>query len=75
MKYFHFRDSRFNRESQEYSQFLRNGFPPPSDVTIKAMRERAESLHEKINEKLIGTFKGKTEEKNVQINENTGGSL
>ncbi len=66
------RDSRFNSESEAYTQFLRTGFPPPTDVTIKAMRERAEALQKKINEKLIGSFKGKEEEKNVRIDGNTG---
>jgi hypothetical protein len=51
---------------------MRSAFPPPTDVTIKAMRERAEALHEKVNAKLIGTFKGKEEEKKVIINGNTG---
>ncbi|CAF3664330.1 unnamed protein product [Rotaria sordida] len=64
------RDPRFNNESEAYTQFLRTGFPPPFDITIQAMRDRAEALHKKINEKLIGKFKGKEEEKNVKINNN-----
>jgi len=72
MKYFYSRDPRLNSESQAYTQFLRTGYPPPTDVTVKAMRERSESLHEKINEKLIGIFKGKLEEKIVQISDKTG---
>ncbi|CAM2702258.1 unnamed protein product [Rotaria socialis] len=32
------------------------------------IRERAEALHKKINEKLIDKFKGKEQEKNVRIN-------
>ena len=36
------------------------------------MRERAEAMHQKINEKLIGSFRGKVEEKNVPIDQNTG---
>ncbi|CAF3355083.1 unnamed protein product, partial [Rotaria sp. Silwood2] len=35
------------------------------------MRDRAEALHKKINEKFIGTFKGIEEEKNIKINNNT----
>jgi acetyl esterase/lipase len=51
---------------------MKNGFPHPTSFTIEAIRNRAEGLHEKINEKLIGTFKGKEEEKEVKINGNTG---
>ncbi|CAF4872131.1 unnamed protein product [Rotaria sp. Silwood1] len=66
-----YKDSRFNNESIAYTQFLRTGFPPPFDITIKGMRDRTEALHKKINEKLIGTFKGIEEEKNIKINNNT----
>ena len=38
------------------------------------MRERTEALHKKINEKLIGTFKGQEIEKKVKITGNTGRS-
>ncbi|CAF1458095.1 unnamed protein product, partial [Rotaria magnacalcarata] len=62
------RDSRFNNESKTYTQFLRTGFPPPFDISIAGIRERAEALHKKINEKLIDKFKGKEQEKNVRIN-------
>ncbi|CAF2060908.1 unnamed protein product [Rotaria magnacalcarata] len=62
------RDSRFNNESKTYTQFLRTGFPPPFDISIAGIRERAEALHRKINEKLIDKFKGKEQEKNVRIN-------
>jgi hypothetical protein len=72
MKYFYSRDSRLNSESQAYTQFLRFGYPPPTNVTVKAMRERSEGLHEKINEKLIGIFKGKLEENIVRISNQTG---
>ena len=72
MKFFYSRDPRLNAESQAYTQFLRTGFPPPTDVTIKAIRERTEALNEAINKKLIGTFKGKIEEKTVKISGNTG---
>ena len=61
-----------NAESQVYTQFMRTGFPPPTDITIESMRERAEALHEKINEKFIGNFKGKLEEKSIKIKEQTG---
>jgi hypothetical protein len=53
---------------------MKTGFPPPNDFTIKAMRERSEALYEEINKNLIGTFKGKEEEKKVKINENIGRS-
>lgn len=36
------------------------------------MRERSETVHAKINEKLIGTFKGTQEERNIKVDENTG---
>jgi hypothetical protein len=51
---------------------MRTGMPPPTDISVKSMRERAEVIHNKVNEKLIGTFKGKEEEKKVTINGNTG---
>ena len=69
---FYSRDPRFNSESNAYTQFMRTGLPPPTDISVKSMRERAEVLHNKVNEKLIGTFKGKEEEKKVTINGNTG---
>lgn len=72
MKSFYSRDSRFNAESNAYTQFLRTGFPPPTDVTIEAMRERSEAMHEKINEKFIGTFRGKIEQRKVPIDQQTG---
>jgi hypothetical protein len=67
-----FRDPRFNSESIAYTEFIRNGFPQPTDLTIEAIRKRTQALHEKVNEKLIGTFKGKEEEKKVKIYGNTG---
>jgi hypothetical protein len=67
-----FRDPRFNSESIAYTEFISHGFPHPTSFTIEGIRKRAEALHEKVNEKLIGTFKGKEEEKKVKINENTG---
>ncbi len=51
---------------------MRNGFPSPTAFTINAMRERAEALNKEINKKLIGSFKGKEEEKKVKINGNIG---
>jgi hypothetical protein len=66
------RDPRFNDETRAYTQFMRSGFPPPSGFTFEAMRERAEALHAKINEKFTGTFKGVAEEKKVRISGNTG---
>lgn len=36
------------------------------------MRERSENVHEKVNEKLIGTFKGTEQEKFVKVNDETG---
>lgn len=36
------------------------------------MRERAEALHETINRKLIGTFKGKIEERSIKVEKNIG---
>ncbi|CAF3725595.1 unnamed protein product [Adineta steineri] len=61
-------DARFNSESEAYTQFIRTGFPPPSDISIEGIRQRAEKLHEKINEKLIGKFKGQEIEKIIKIN-------
>lgn len=36
------------------------------------MRERSENVHEKINGKFLGTFKGKEEERKLKVDENTG---
>ncbi len=72
MIYFYTRDPRLNSESQAYTDFLRFKYPPPTGITPKAMRERSEGLHEKINEKLIGSFKGNLEEKFVRLNNQTG---
>ena len=36
------------------------------------MRERTQAMHEKINEKFIGTFRGKIEERKVSIDRTTG---
>ena len=72
MIYFYSRDPRLNSESQAYTNFLRYEYPPPTSVTVQAMRERSEGLHEKINEKLNGKFKGKLEENVVRINNQTG---
>lgn len=71
-EFFYSRDPRFNDETTAYTRFLRTSFPPPSDITIKAIRERSEALHKKVNENLIGTFKGKEEEKTIRINSTTG---
>jgi acetyl esterase/lipase len=52
---------------------MRTGFPPPTGIDIESMRERAEALHKKINEKLIGTFQGQEIEKKVEIKGKPGG--
>lgn len=39
------------------------------------MRERSENVHEKVNEKFIGQFKGTEEERQVKIDEITGNNL
>jgi hypothetical protein len=36
------------------------------------MRQRSENIHQKANEKFIGTFKGTEEERKVKVDENTG---
>ena len=66
------RDPRLNDEARKYALFILENFPPPKTVTIQAMRERSENVHGKINETLIGTFKGIEEERQMKIDENTG---
>jgi hypothetical protein len=39
------------------------------------MRERSENIHGKINEKLVGTFKGIEEERFIKVDANTGSIL
>lgn len=68
---FCYRDVRFSKESNAYSKFLRFDFPPPNDFTIDSVRQRSELLHEKINEKLIGTFKGHQEERQILLTDTT----
>jgi len=72
IRYFYSRDPRLNAESKAYTQFLRTGFPLPTGIDIESMRERAEALHKKINEKLIGNFQGQEIEKKVEIKGKTG---
>ncbi|UJR31673.1 hypothetical protein I4U23_019154 [Adineta vaga] len=64
------RDPRFSDESRAYTQFMRTGFPAPNSVAIEGIRQRAEDLHKKVNEKLIGKFKGQEIEKKVRISGN-----
>ena len=61
-----------NDEARMYALFISENFPAPKNLTLQAMRERSENVHVKINEKLIGTFKGTEEERKVKVDENTG---
>ncbi len=67
-----FRDSRLSDEARNHLQIVTQNFPPPKSFDLKAMRERSENVSAKINEKLIGTFKGTEEEKLIKVDENTG---
>jgi len=64
---FHFRDPRFTDESLNFNIFLKNIFPLPVSDTIEAIRNRSETMHIKVNEKLTGTFDGIEEERKVSI--------
>lgn len=72
LEFFHSRDPRLNDESRAYLQFIRTGFGPVTDISIKGMRLRAEAMHRKMNENIIGTFKGQEVEKKIQISGNLG---
>jgi hypothetical protein len=61
-----------NDEARTYTLFISQNFPAPKNFTLQAMRERSENVHVKINEKLIGTFKGTEEVRKVKVDENTG---
>ncbi|UJR31672.1 hypothetical protein I4U23_019153 [Adineta vaga] len=58
-------------EARNYALFIAQNFPAPKNFTVQAMRERSENVHSKINEKLIGTFKGIEEERQIKIDDNT----
>lgn len=61
-----------NDEARAFSLFVKNNFPASKDFSLQTMRERSGNIHEKANEKLIGTFKGKEEERTLTVDENTG---
>jgi hypothetical protein len=67
-----FRDPRLGDESQNHILFVLENFRLPKDLDLKVMREQTESMHEKINEKLIGTFQGKEEERKIKVDKTTG---
>ncbi len=67
-----FRDSRLGDEARNHILFVSQNFPAPKGFDLKATRERSENVSAKINEKLIGTFKGTEEERQVKIDETTG---
>ena len=66
------RDPRLGDEARSYAQLISQHFPPPKGFDLKAMRERSENVHAKINEKFIGQFKGTEEERKVKVDETTG---
>ncbi len=51
---------------------LLQNFPPTKNLKLQVMRQQSEDLHQKANEKLIGTFKGIEEERKVKVDDNTG---
>ncbi|CAF3276575.1 unnamed protein product, partial [Rotaria sp. Silwood2] len=57
-------------EARTYATFILENFPAPKTFTLGGMRERSENVHEKVNEKFIGTFKGIEEERKIKIDEN-----
>ena len=61
-----------NDESRAYVKFILQNWAPPKDFNLQLMRERSEHVHAKVNEKLIGKFTGKEEERKIEIDENTG---
>ncbi|CAF3664314.1 unnamed protein product [Rotaria sordida] len=63
-------DPRLGDEARAYTSFISQNFPAPKNLTLQAMRERSENVHAKVNEKLIGTFKGIEEERKIKIDEN-----
>ena len=61
-----------NDEARAFALFVKHNFPASKDFSLQTMRERSENIHRKANEKLIGTFKGKEEERTLTVDENTG---
>ncbi|CAF4060227.1 unnamed protein product, partial [Rotaria sp. Silwood1] len=64
-------DPRLSDEARTYTMFISENFPAPANLTLQTMRERSANVHVKVNEKLIGTFKGIEEEQKIKIDENT----
>ena len=67
-----YRDSRLGEEARAHVSFIVQNFPTPKAFSVEAMRARSVDVHAKINEKLIGTFKGTEEERLVKISDDTG---
>jgi len=64
-------DPRLGDEARDFIMFVVQNFPRPKGFELEPMRERSEGLHEKINVKLTGTFKGTEEERKIKIDETT----
>ncbi|CAF1140665.1 unnamed protein product [Rotaria magnacalcarata] len=70
-EYLKCKDPRLCDEALAYAQFITENFPAPKNLTLEVMRQRSENVHAKINEKLIGTFKGTEEERKIKVDEDT----
>ncbi len=66
------RDPRLGDEARNFILFVSQNFPVPKEFEAQVMRQRSENVHAKGNEKFLGTFKGKEEERNIKIDETTG---
>ncbi len=67
-----FRDPRLGDESRNHILYVLQNFQLPKDLELKLMREQSENMHAKINEKLIGTFHGREQERKIKIDDTTG---
>jgi acetyl esterase/lipase len=67
-----FRDPRLGDEARHFVQFVSENFPQVKSFDANLMRQRNENMHAKINEKLIGTFKGTEEERKIKVDDTTG---
>lgn len=65
-------DTRVSDEARNHFEFILANFPAPKGLDLKAMRQRSEDVHGKINEKLLGQFQGVEEERQIRIDETTG---
>lgn len=53
-------------------RFISQSFPMPKELDVEVMRQRCEDIHSTANGKLLGTFQGTEEERNIKVDEDAG---